>query len=238
MTAGVDAKLSFDVGRGSRAFHLDVELVGQGVVVLFGPSGVGKTLTLRAIAGLLPVKSGHIRVDGESLLDTSRSISVPVHERRVGYVPQHQSLFPFLDVAANVGFGLGRNPGARDVVASLLGELGIAHLAGAAPASLSGGERQRVALARCLAVKPRLLLLDEPFVAIDEEGRVALQKLVREVVVRRSVPAILVTHDSSEARSIGDCLVRFERGRTVQRGSPKELLAPTGAPSPGPQCLP
>src|SRR5262249_8351464 len=157
--------------------------------VLFGPSGVGKTLALQALAGLLPGVRGHVRVAGEVLLDTSRRVDVPAHARRIGYVPQQHALVPFLDVAGNVAFGLPPPERRGPRVTALLDELGLRALASARPGSLSGGERQRVALGRALAVEPRLLLLDEPFASIDEEGRAVLYKLVRTVIDRRRMPA-------------------------------------------------
>jgi molybdate transport system ATP-binding protein len=225
----VDARFSLTVGAGDAAFHIDVELsLVSGVLVLSGPSGAGKTLTLRALAGLLPVDSGYVRVGVDTLVDTARGLAVPAHLRGVGYVPQHQSLFPFLDVAANVGFGLARALRRGDRARRWLHELGIAHLASRRPASLSGGERQRVALARALAVGPRLLLLDEPFASIDHDAARELGQLVREVIARHEVPAVLVTHDPEEARALGDRVVRFAAGRTVAAGSPEDVLARGG----------
>jgi len=200
--------------------------VARGILVLFGPSGSGKSLTLQAIAGLLRPTEGFVRVEGLALFDRERRIDVPVHKRRLGYVPQFQSLFPFLDVAANIAFGLPRAERNAEgpAIAALLEELGIAHLARAHPADLSGGERQRVALARALAVKPRLLLLDEPFASIDQDGRTALRRVLRDTLQRRAVPAVFVTHDPDEALLLGDTLVRFERGRTAESGLPDGLL--------------
>ncbi len=225
----LDARLSLVVGEGERAFALRVELALEaGVLVLFGPSGAGKTLTLQALAGLLPRVRGHLRVGGEVLLDSARGVSVPAEARRIGYVPQQHALFPFLDVAGNVAFGLPRAERRGSKVRDLLDELGLAKLATARPGSLSGGERQRVALGRALAVEPRLLLLDEPFASIDEEGRAALQKLLRALIDRRGMPAVLVTHQARVAALLGDRLVRFERGRTVAAGLPRALLAASG----------
>ena len=225
MTQALDAKLGIEVGGGGRAFHVDAELsLDEGVLVLFGPSGVGKTLTLMALAGLLDGVRGHVRVAGETLLDSARGVCVPAHDRRVGFVPQQHALFPFLDVAANVAFGLPRSERRGPRVTALLDEMGLARLASARPESLSGGERQRVAVARALAVRQRLLLPDEPFASIDREGRAALRALVREVIDRRGVPAVLVTHDAAEAIAMGDRLVRFGRGRTMESGSPRSLL--------------
>ena len=208
-------------------FVVDAELaLARGVLVLFGPSGAGKSLTLQALAGLLRPRAGTLRVAGELLYDGARGVDVPAHRRRIGYVPQHHSLFPFCDVAENVAFGLPRRERRRDhpVVQGLLAELGLAHLAGARPASLSGGERQRVALARALAVRPRLLLLDEPFASIDQDGRAALRKTLREALDRHGMPAVFVTHDPDEALALGDHLIRFERGRTTLAGAPASLL--------------
>ncbi len=224
----LDARLSLAVGEGPLAFRVEAELaLDHGVLVLFGPSGVGKTLTLLALAGLLDVTAGHIRLGAETLLDAEARTCVPAHLRRVGYVPQSQALFPFLDVAGNVAFGLPRRPEREAKAASWMGELGIAHLAKARPGSLSGGERQRVALARALAVEPRLLLLDEPFASVDDEGRQGLYEIVRDVIGRHGAPAVLVTHDAEEALAMGDHMVRFARGKTVGAGSPREMLGRT-----------
>jgi molybdate transport system ATP-binding protein len=221
----LDAGLTITVGEGARAFTVEAELsLDAGVLVLFGPSGAGKTLTLQALAGLVPGARGHVRVGGEALLDSARGVAVPAEARRVGYVPQQHALFPFTDVAGNVAFGLPRaeRRGAR--VKALLDELGLAALAEASPASLSGGERQRVALGRALAVEPRLLLLDEPFASLDSESRAALGKLVRAVIDRHRVPAVLVTHDADEAVALGDRVVTFARGKTVSAGEPRAVL--------------
>jgi molybdate transport system ATP-binding protein len=212
----LDAKLRVTVGDRGRFFSLNAELsLDAGVLVLFGPSGAGKTLTLKALAGLLPGVRGHVRLGDDTLLDTARGIDVPVHARRIGYVPQQHALFPFLDVTGNVAFGLPRAERRAPQVRDLIEELGLASIASARPETLSGGERQRVALGRALAVAPRLLLLDEPFASIDEEGREGLHELVRDVVGRRHVPTVLVTHNAGEARALGDRMVRFERGRTT-----------------------
>jgi molybdate transport system ATP-binding protein len=221
----LDAKLAFSVGRGARAFRVEAELsLDAGVLVLFGPSGAGKTLTLQALAGLIPGVCGHMRVGGETLLDSARAHEMAAEARRVGYVPQQHALFPFADVAGNVAFGLPRAERRGPKVTALLDELGLAALAQARPASLSGGERQRVALGRALAVEPRLLLLDEPFASLDGESRAALGKTVRAVIDRHRVPAVLVTHDADEAMALGDRVVTFARGRTLAAGDPREVL--------------
>lgn len=209
------------------SFRTDAELsLDEGVLVLFGPSGSGKSTTLKAIAGLLRPDQGRIAVRGETYFDADRGVEVPAHRRRIGYVPQHHALFPFLDVARNVAFGLPRAERRADNprVHALLEELGIAHLRDARPADLSGGERQRVSLARALAVNPALLVLDEPFSSIDQEGREALWRLVRDTLERHRTPAVFVTHDPDEALALGDHLVRFERGRTAESGAPVSMV--------------
>jgi epoxide hydrolase-like predicted phosphatase len=174
--AALEAHIRTEVGSGAGAFRLDAELrLERGILVLFGPSAAGKSLTLRALAGLVPVREGFVRVAGDTLFESASRVDRPAHRRRIGYVPQHHALFPFCDAAANVAFGLPLRERRRGSprVRALLEEVGIAHLASARPASLSGGERQRVALARALAVAPRLLLLDEPFASIDRAGHAA-----------------------------------------------------------------
>jgi molybdate transport system ATP-binding protein len=220
------ARLTISVGDGAGSFTARPEIsLGSGVLVLFGPSGSGKTLTLQAIAGLLRPSAGLINAGGEALFDASRRIDIPAHKRRIGYVPQQPSLFPFATVAENVAFGLPRAERRKSpAIIALMDELGIGHLADARPASLSGGERQRVALARALAVKPRLLLLDEPFASIDRGGRATLRRALLQALRAHGTPAVFVTHDEEEAIEVGDSLVLLERGTTVAAGSPASLL--------------
>ena len=223
----LEASLTIVAGSGEDRFTLTAELaLERGVLVLFGPSGSGKSLTVQALAGLLRPARGRLLVAGEALYDSERRLFVPPHRRRVGYVPQHHALFPHLSVEQNVAFGLPWRERRRRSprIAALLEELGLAQLAAAQPASLSGGERQRVALARALAVEPRLLLLDEPFASIDHEGRAGLRRSLRDALDRHGIPAVFVTHDPEDAMALGDRVIRFERGRTVMSGTPAALL--------------
>ena len=219
----LEARFRVEVGGG--AFAVDVELTLEaGVLVFFGPSGTGKSLSIAALAGLLRPASGFIRLGDRTLFDDRTW--VPARDRRVGYVPQHHSLFPFEDVAGNVSFGLPRGArGASSEVDALLEELGLQHLRDARPEQLSGGERQRVALARALAMKPDLLLLDEPFASIDLLGRRALRQRLRDTLERHGVPAVIVTHSPEEALELGDSVVRFERGIGRPAGPPSQALA-------------
>ncbi len=227
MTRALEARFALEKsGQGAR-FTLDVELVlDRGVLVLFGPSGAGKTLTLEGLAGLVRPRSGFVRLSGETLFDADRDVWVPPHRRGVGYVPQRSSLFPFTDVLGNIGFGLPRKErrGSPESMA-LLEELGLAHRARARPEELSGGERQRVAFARALSVSPRLLLLDEPFASIDRPGRAALCNVVRDLLAKKDTPAVLVTHDDAEAMALGDRLVPIEGGKTGPAVRPGDYFA-------------
>ncbi len=197
-----------------------------GVLVLFGPSGAGKTVTLGALSGSLRPVSGQIVLRDRPLFDAATGTHVRPEQRGLGYVPQHNALFPHCSVRENVTFGLprARRRGYDRGVEQLLEELELQPLADAMPHSLSGGERQRVALARALAVEPALLLLDEPFAAIDRVGRGQLRRLLKGVLERRKTSAVLVTHSVGEALALGDWLVRYERGRTVAAGPPQDVL--------------
>ena len=229
----LDAELTTEVGDADGRFQVTARLrLESGVLVMFGPSGAGKSITLRSLAGLHRPRRGWIRLGDQVLFDAQAGIDVPAHRRQLGYVPQHDTLFPFCDVAANVAFGLprGERKVAAERVRALLSQLGISHLEHAAPRALSGGERQRVALARALILRPRLLLLDEPFAAIDEDGRQSLRAALRRVLEETGTSAVLVTHDPLDATVLGDQLVRFERGRTTVQGEPESMLRPAGPP--------
>ena len=158
MTApALEARFALEVGDRSARFRVEAEFaLERGVLVFFGPTGAGKSLAIQALAGLVRPVEGRIAVGGEALFDAAAHRWVPAHRRRVGYVPQHHALFPFLDVEGNVAFGLPRRERRRGSarVRALLEELGLAPLARARPSSLSGGERQKVALARALVVEP------------------------------------------------------------------------------------
>jgi len=209
-------------------FSLNVEFsLDDGVLVLFGPSGAGKTLTVAVLAGAIRPDSGRIQFRDKVLFDSATKTHLAAAKRGFGYVPQHNALFPHCSVGENVAFGLprSRRRGRDPAVEQLLDELDLRGLADARPESLSGGERQRVALARALVVEPELLLLDEPFAALDQTARAKLRGLLKEVLERRQTPAVLVTHSVGEALALGDQVVRYESGRTEAAGDPREVLA-------------
>jgi molybdate transport system ATP-binding protein len=217
-------------------FTLDVAwTAGDGVAVLFGPSGAGKTLTLQCLAGLLRPDEGRIVVDGRLLFEAGRPsagqargpvVDLPPQARRVGYVFQGYALFPHLTVAENVGFGLRDQPAARRAAktAEVLERLGLAAQATRLPRDLSGGQRQRVALGRALAIDPALLLLDEPLSALDAPLRRALRDELRAILSEWRTAAVLVTHDVTEAYRLGDRIVVYDAGRVVQAAPRSELL--------------
>jgi molybdate transport system ATP-binding protein len=191
-----------------------------GITVLTGPSGSGKSVTLATIAGLLRPTHGTVAIDGRTVADGEARLHVPSQSRRVGIVFQQPTLLPHLtpvdDVALAVR-GAHRVPRARAraLARDWLERVGVAHLADAAPQTLSGGEQQRVALARALAGDPRVLLLDEPFSAVDRPTRQALRALVRDLVDERRIAALVVSHDLDDVLMLADRIVRYEPGASV-----------------------
>jgi iron(III) transport system ATP-binding protein len=191
--------------------------------VIVGPSGSGKTTLLRMIAGFEFPDSGRLSLNGQTLVDST--YEVPAHQRLIGYVPQDGALFPHMTVAANIGFGLSiRGAAKQERVAELMDSVALdANMANRWPHELSGGQQQRVALARALAQQPRLMLLDEPFSALDTGLRGAMRKMVARLLTDAGVTTILVTHDQSEALSFADQLAVMRDGRLVQSGHPLDL---------------
>ena len=183
---------------------------------LIGPSGCGKTSLLRLIAGFLTPDAGAIAVQGEEVAGPNRL--VPAEQRRVGMVFQDIALFPHLNVATNIGFGLDRwtPPQRRARVEELLNLVGLPGLGNRYPHQLSGGQQQRVALARALVREPRLLLLDEPFAALDALTRIKMHVLVKELVQRHTPGVLLVTHDVDEAIDLADRILVMRNGRIAQ----------------------
>lgn len=191
---------------------LDVSLAPGSILVLFGPSGAGKTTILRQIAGLERPDTGTIRFDGEVWCDL-RQWRAP-QQRRVGVVFQAPTLFPHLTVGENIRYGVKGG----QTVEELATLLGVADLENRLPRELSGGQAHRVALARALAPEPRLLLLDEPFAALDAPTRFRLRKEVRSLLHKTGTPAVLVTHDRAEALAMGDLVAVVIDGRVRQVG--------------------
>ena len=212
--------------------HVGLTCAPGELLALIGPSGSGKTSVLRAIAGLLPVAKGRVTCNGALWLDTTTGIALPPQARRVGLVFQDYALMPHLTALENVGLPLvGLDKSATESRArELLALVNLEGLEGRRPAALSGGQRQRVAIARALARDPAVLLLDEPFSAVDQMTR---ERLKRELVALRSrvkIPIVLVTHDLDEAMALADSVSIMHRGRTLQTAAPEDVrLRPESA---------
>jgi molybdate transport system ATP-binding protein len=217
---------SIEITRGD--FRLSAEITcPPGITCVMGPSGSGKSTLLAAVAGLAVPDRGRVTLGDEVWLDREAGIDVPVHARRLAYVFQGLALFPHMSALGNVEYGMGDVPRAERAAKAmaLLERLGVGHLARRRPRTFSGGEAQRVALARAIARSPKLILLDEPFSALDRDLRAQLTGVVRELVAELRVPLVHVTHSVAEARLLADQVVRIERGAVVARGTAAEVLA-------------
>jgi iron(III) transport system ATP-binding protein len=203
----------------------DVDLVVPtgGRAAIVGPSGSGKTTLLRLIAGFEQPSAGHILLDRQMVANETGG--VPAHLRRVGYLPQDGGLFPHLSVADNIGFGVGARSAQRSKrVAELMEMVALDPAIGSrSPHELSGGQQQRVALARALSQRPRLMLLDEPFSALDTGLRAATRQAIGNLLSQFGATTILVTHDQVEALSFSDQIAVIRDGRMAQIGSGTEL---------------
>lgn len=197
-----------------------LEIPRGSLVAVLGPSGCGKTTLLRAIAGLLPASGGTITV-GDRLLSSPNHRLAP-EKRGIGWVPQDAALFPHLSVGANIGFGLPRRDRAKRVP-ELAAMVGLSAYTDRGPSNLSGGQAQRVSLARALAPRPDLVLLDEPFAALDPQLRSSLRREVAELLHQQHSTSLLVTHDQEEALSLADYVAVMRDGRILQWGTPAEI---------------
>ena len=201
---------------------LDLDVTDGHLTAVVGASGCGKTTLLRAIAGFVPPDAGTVSIDGQVV--AGRGVHVPPERRGVTLVPQEGALFPHLDVAANVAFGLTRRQ-PRSRVGELLELVGLGGMESRRPHELSGGQQQRVALARALAPEPRLVLLDEPFSALDAGLRESVRAEVRRVLRRAGTTALLVTHDQDEALSVADSVAVLTNGTVAMHASPESVYA-------------
>jgi molybdate transport system ATP-binding protein len=207
----------------TKSFGLDVAFeVKPGVTVLFGPSGSGKSRTLGCIAGIVRPDEGRIALGDDVWFDDAQRVELAIHERRVAYVFQSLALFPHMTAEDNVMYGISRSMPKSDrraIAVEMLGKMRVGHLAARRPQTFSGGEAQRVALARAFAMKPRALLLDEPFSALDAGVKLELLAEVGEWLAREKIPAILITHHAEEASALGDQVVMLEKGRVVREAA-------------------
>lgn len=209
--------------RGDFILHAEFAL-RAGWTVLFGASGAGKTTLLRILAGLTQPQTGFIQLRGNPLLDTSRNLALPPRQRKIGFVLQQAALFPHLTARENIAFGLHQwtRPARETRVEELLCLFEIESLAPRKPRQLSGGERQRIAVAQALAPQPELLLLDEPFNAIDAPSRAAIIEKLRAA----AIPVLYVSHDLADAWQINAHAILIESGRIMAEGETRTILAP------------
>lgn len=225
MSAGLD--FAGTVRQGDFTLALECTAAPGEVLALLGPNGAGKSTLLRAVAGLVPISSGHVRIGGTTVDEPAERRYVPPEARRVGYVFQNYRLFPHLSLLENVAFGP-RSRGtsarsARETARSLLARLDLADLADRKPGQVSGGQAQRAALARALAGDPAILLLDEPLAALDARTKVDIRASLRRYLAGFAGPVVLVTHDPLEAMVLADRLLVIEAGEEVQTGTPAEV---------------
>lgn len=200
---------------------VDLDVAAGTITAVLGPSGCGKTTLLRIMAGFDDPDAGVVRIAGHTVVGDGPV--VPAHRRRVGLMPQEGALFPHLSVGGNVAFGLPSRNGVAADVAHWLEVVGLPGLADARPHELSGGQQQRVALARALAAKPRVLLLDEPFAALDAGLRVRVREDIAEILRAAGTTAVLVTHDQAEALSLADSVALLFDGTVAQHAAPTDL---------------
>lgn len=221
-----------------RQFALDIDFDSDSRrIAMFGPSGAGKSLTLRAIAGLLAPDSGSIVLNGRTLFDSEAGIDVRPQERRVAYLFQDYALFPHLTVAQNIAFGLRpgwRNP-ARGTppaeAARWIDAFGLADIVSQYPAQISGGQKQRVALARALVAQPDIVLLDEPFSALDPALRTRMRAELRALQESLDVPMVVISHDPQDVEVLGDHVLEIRDGR-IHAGGRGRQHPPVYAPEP------
>ncbi len=218
-----NVKKSF--GQTSVLTDISFSVADGSLLTILGASGGGKTTLLRLIAGFDSVDSGVIVMNGREV--SSESMSIPPEKRNVGFVPQESALFPHLSVIKNISYGLShlKSKAQKDRVSEMLNLIGMSEFGEAMPHKLSGGQRQRVAIARALAPNPDVLLLDEPFAALDAQLRSRLRDDVREILNAAHATAILVTHDQEEALSIADQVAVLRDGRVAQIGSPRAIYS-------------
>ena len=219
----IDVDLHLTLTDGSRRFVLAPALASDAkVIAIYGASGAGKSLTLQAMAGLVRPERGRVQIAGTTLFDAERAIDIPTRARSVGYLFQHYALFQHLSVRDNIGFGLRswwqRRPDAngRRRVDELLALFEIESMADSRPAALSGGQQQRVALARALACEPRVLLLDEPFAALNPMLRSGLRSELAALRERLDIPIVMITHDIDDLAALAEHVFVLDGGRVVR----------------------
>lgn len=217
--------LFVDIEKTLGAFRLQVRFeAAEGVLALLGASGCGKSLTLGCIAGIQTPDKGVIRLDGRTLFDSAAHINLPPQKRKVGMLFQSYALFPNMSVAQNIACGL-RDRNNKAAVEEMLHTMGLTHAADRKPRELSGGEQQRTALARILVNEPEVLLLDEPFSALDSHLRFRMEQEVHAAIDRFAKPVVLVSHDRDEVFRLSDRIAIMEKGQLDAIGEKRDIFA-------------
>ncbi|MDD1694566.1 MAG: ATP-binding cassette domain-containing protein [Methanoregula sp.] len=212
-----------------RDFTMDLSFqVRDGeILVLMGNNGSGKSTTLNLIAGLLTPDTGCIQLNGETLCEPSQGIHLAIEERRIGYVFQNAAVFPHMSVQDNIAFGLRARKVPRPEIAERVGHMielmHLGDLAEVKAGNLSGGQKQRTALARAIAIRPALLMMDEPFSSLDVESTITVKELTRKVVTTMQIPCIVVTHRISDSQEIGDHVIIICSGKKEWEGNPQNI---------------
>lgn len=214
-------------------FSLDVSWdMEREILVLFGPSGSGKSVTLQVIAGLLTPDEGYVASEERVFNDSSAGIELPPQQRSVGYVFQDRVLFPHMTVRQNIAYGLPNvdRPTKARLVSQLVNRFYLRDVQHKHPSQISGGQKQRVTLARALIGMPKLLLLDEPFSALDNALRSEMHRLLLDIRRDFDVPIVLVTHDLLEAYALADRVVLYSQGRVAHVGDPQDIFHASSNP--------
>ncbi len=214
------------------AFSLDIAFSAEGgITALFGRSGSGKTSLIRILAGLIRPDEGHVRLDGETILDTASKAVTPPHRRRFATVFQEGRLFPHLSVRQNLLYGrwFSRDPAETGEIERVVGLLGIAPLLARPTAHLSGGEKQRVAIGRALLARPRLLLMDEPLAALDDARKAEILPYLERLRDETAIPILYVSHSVTEVTQLADRVLMIENGRLTASGTASDMLSLPGS---------
>lgn len=219
--------IEIDIKKNIAGFNMNFVLTLTGNrIVLFGPSGSGKSIFLKLLAGLCTPDQGRIVVNDRIIFDRKQGVQVPLHLRCFGYLPQNYTLFPNMTVEDNILYGLraSKIPFEQGTVETIARKFGIEAKLHSRPYDLSGGQQQRVALARIILIKPHVLLLDEPFSALDRQVRESLRDLVRDLSKNLQIPALLVTHDMEDALAFGQQIVIINAGSVLEYGKKEDIL--------------
>ncbi len=218
--------LQVDIEKTLGTFHLSVRFeTGSGVLSLLGASGCGKSMTLKCIAGIERPDRGRIILNGTTLFDSEQHIDLPPQQRRVGYLFQQYALFPNMTVRQNIRCGVRERSGADAVVDAIIGKMHLEGVEKLRPRQLSGGQQQRVALARILVNQPEVLLLDEPFSALDSHLRLQLEQEVREIIRAFDKPVLFVSHNREEVFRLTNRIAILHDGRIETLGEKNDVFA-------------